>query len=90
MSGLYEMREWTKRVLAERNDGKHFWLVAHYFCGTRVEAVTLESCCSPSRVVAGDEILERVSPQVYRASSGHKFVIFDWKSADEFVIQPLS
>ena len=45
---------WMKSVLSERSDGTHVWLDAYYCCRTEVEAVTLQSCFSPTHVKQDD------------------------------------
>jgi hypothetical protein len=73
---------WSKKVLSERGDGAHEWLDALYCCRTHVEAVTLQSCHSPTHVKRGGEVLLRRGATVYGSAEGHMFVVFEWRNND--------
>lgn len=76
---------WSKKVLAERDDGKHEWLNALYFCRTHVEAITLQSYCSPTHLKRGSESIMRHDTAVYSSESGRMYVVFDWRTSENFV-----
>lgn len=76
---------WLKLVLSERSDGTHVWLDAYYCCRTEVEAVTLQSCFSPTHVKQDDEVLLHRGSTVYQAENGEMFVVFDWRAPDAFI-----
>ncbi|MCZ2497270.1 hypothetical protein GN316_10910 [Xylophilus sp. Kf1] len=78
---------WSKKVLCERDDGVHEWLDALYCCRTLVEAITLQSCHSPTHLKRGWEVLMSHGNCVYGSESGHLYVVFDWRSREAFVQQ---
>lgn len=76
---------WAKKVLSERSDGTHEWLDAYYCCRTQVEAVTLQSCHSPTHIKRDDEVLLNRGGTVYQCENGDMFVVFDWRASDAFI-----